>query len=75
MEFGNRKMGRRMGHLKMKNKKVIEGEAKDIETIARLRPWMEDEWKAINGKFNKTILRTDYDANRDIFKFKIIFCI
>jgi len=66
-------MGRGMGHLK--NKKVINGEARDVETIARLRPWIEDEWKAVNGKYKKTILKTDYDANRDVFRFKIIFSI
>jgi hypothetical protein len=73
MESRNRKMGRRMGHLK--NKKVIDGEARDVETIARLRPWIEDEWKAVNGKYKKTILKTDYDANRDVFRFKIIFSV
>lgn len=62
-----------MGHLK--NRKVINGEARDIETVVRLRPWIEDEWKSVNGKFKKTILKTDYDANRDIFKFKIIFSV
>lgn len=73
MEPRNREMGRGMGHLK--NKKVISGEARDIETVIRLRPWIEDEWKYVNGKFNKTILKTDYDAHRDIFKFKIIFSV
>jgi hypothetical protein len=73
MESRNREMGRGMGHLK--NKKVINGEARDVETIARLRPWIEDEWKAVNGKYKKTILKTDYDANRDVFRFKIIFSI
>lgn len=59
----------------MKNKNIIDGEARDIETIARLRPWIEDEWKTANGDFKKTTLKTDYDANRDIFKFKIIFSV
>lgn len=59
----------------MKNKNIIDGEARDIETIARLRPWIEDEWKTVNGDFKKTTLKTDYDANRDIFKFKIIFSV
>lgn len=54
-------------------KKYIEGEAQDIETIVRLRPWIEDEWKNTHGSFTKTILKTDYDANKNIFKFKIIF--
>ena len=56
-------------------KKFVQGEARDVETIVRLRPWIEDEWKSVNGKFKKTILKTDYDANRDIFKFKIIFSV
>lgn len=64
-------MGRRMGSVI--NKKCITGEARDVETIAKLRPWIEDEWKSVHGNFKKTTLRTDYDASRDIFKFKIIF--
>lgn len=64
-------MGRRMGHLI--HKKFIEGEARDIETVVRLRPWIEDEWKAVHGEFKKTSLTTDYDASRNVFKFKIIF--
>jgi len=60
-----------MGYLMPK--KFIEGEARDIETVVRLRPWIEDEWKAVHGEFKKTALRTDYDASRDVFKFKIIF--
>jgi hypothetical protein len=71
MEPRDREMGRRMGYLI--KKKYISGEAKDIETIIRLRPWMEDEWSNTHGSFAKTILKTDYDANEDIFKFKIIF--
>lgn len=53
--------------------KYIAGEAKDIETIVRLRPWIEDEWKAVHGSFTKTNLITDYDAESDIFKFKLYF--
>lgn len=60
-----------MGHLK---KKCITGEAKDVETIARLRPWIEDECKRLYGQFTKTNLFTDYDANRNVFKFKLVFC-
>ena len=71
MEPRDRKMGRRMGYII--KKKYIEGEAMDVETIARLRPWMEDEWSNVHGKFTKTILKTDYDASKNIFKFKIIF--
>lgn len=60
-----------MGYLM--NKKYIDGEARDIETIVRLRPWIEDEWTKVHGKFKKTSLKTDYDAKTNIFKFKLFF--
>lgn len=63
-------MGRRMGHLKRKS---VSGEARDIETIIRLRPWIEDESRKLYGNFTKTDLITDYDAKANIFKFKLIF--
>ena len=71
MEFRDRKMGGRMGYLI--GKKFVQGEAQDIETIARLRPWIEDEWKSVHGLFKSTNLKTDYDADKNIFRFKIIF--
>ena len=66
-------MGRRMGYLIPK--KFIMGEAQDVETIVRLRPWIEDEWKSVHGEFKKTHIQTDYDAIRNIFKFKIFFSV
>lgn len=54
-------------------KKYIEGEAQDIETIIRLRSWIEDEWKKTHGNFKKTNLVTDYDAKTSIFKFRLYF--
>lgn len=54
-------------------KRYIAGEAQDIETIARLRPWIEDEWKAVHGDFSRTKLVTDYNAKTDIFKFQLHF--
>ena len=51
------------------------GEAQDVETIVRLRPWIEDEWKSVHGEFKKTHIQTDYDAIRNIFKFKIFFSV
>jgi len=51
---------------------AIVGTAKDIETIVRLRTWMEDEGRRIYGDFTKSRLITDYDSENDIFKFKII---
>jgi hypothetical protein len=54
-------------------KKYIAGEAQDIETIVRLRSWIEDEWKSVHGNFTKTKLVTDYDAKSNIFKFKLHF--
>lgn len=54
-------------------KKYINGEAIDIETIVRLRPWIEDEWKNVHGNFSKTKLVTDYDAETELFKFQLHF--
>lgn len=53
--------------------KYIAGQAKDIETIIRLRPWIEDEWSNIHGIFSKTKLITDYDAKSEIFNFQLHF--
>lgn len=64
-------MGRGMGHLNKKNS--LHGLARDIETIVRLRPWIEDEWKNIYGDYENTILKTDYDESKNLFKFQIIF--
>jgi len=51
----------------------LSGTAKDIEAIARLRPWMEDEVKDKYCSFQKTKLYTDYDSKNDIFSFEIQF--
>lgn len=51
----------------------LEGVAKDIETIARLRPWMESEIRSKYNNLGESRLVTDYDENKNIFKFKIIF--
>jgi hypothetical protein len=58
-----------MGSVK---KREIAGVARDIETIIRLRPWMEDEARNIHGQFSKSKLITDYDSENELFKFKII---
>ena len=73
MEPRNRKMDRGVGYLMGKkiNKVIVSGEVVDIETLARLRPWMEDEARKKKGSFGKTSLITDYDAGRDVYKFKI----
>ena len=52
---------------------TLEGTAKDIETIARLRSWMEDEVRKEIGDFRKTKLFTEYDASTTLFSFKICF--
>lgn len=52
---------------------ILEGVAKDIETIAKLRPWMEAEVRKEYSGLGESRLVTDYDANENIFKFKIIF--
>lgn len=51
---------------------VVKGEIKDIETLDRLRGWMEDEARKKYGNFGKTKLITDYDAGRDVYKFKLL---
>lgn len=70
MEPRDRKVGRRMGHIR---KKYLSGEARDVETIIRLRPWIEDECRNKYGDFVKTDLYTDYDAKKDTFRFKLYF--
>jgi len=52
---------------------IVFGSAVDIETIARLRPWLEEEARSKYGYKGKTKLVTDYDKDTSIFKFKIIF--
>jgi hypothetical protein len=52
---------------------ALNGKAKDIETIVRLRPWMEDEVRKSFPVFSKTKLVTDYDAESTVFSFKILF--
>lgn len=52
---------------------TLEGEAADVETIIRLRPWMEDEIRDQGKSFTKTQLITDYYRERSIFGFKIYF--
>lgn len=52
---------------------TLNGTAKDIETIARLRPWMEDEVRGKIGSFKSTDLVTDYDEKSTVFSFKIRF--
>ena len=52
---------------------ILEGVAKDIETIARLRPWMEAKVREEYSGLGESKLITDYDQDKNIFKFKIIF--
>ena len=66
-------MVRGVGYLMNKkiNKVIVSGEVVDIETLSRLRPWMEDEARKKKGNFDRTNLITDYDKSRDVYKFKI----
>jgi hypothetical protein len=52
---------------------MLTGTAKDIETIAKLRPWMEDEARVKYGYKGKSRLLTEYDQKSEIFSFSIIF--
>lgn len=51
----------------------ISGTAVDIETIARLRPWIEEEAKKIYGYKGKTKLLTEYNSSQNTFGFTIVF--
>lgn len=62
-------MGRGVGYLM---RIVVSGEVTDIETLHRLRPWMEDEARKKYGGFEKTKLITDYIEGRDVYKFKLL---
>lgn len=66
-----------MGHLNTADNKGIlynlTGKAADIETIVRLRPWMEDIVKDTHGAFSSSKLYTDYSQEKEIFDFKIVF--
>lgn len=62
-----------MGSVKKNRSNVLHGEAQDIETIIRLRPWIEDECRKKYGNFKKSYLVTDYHEQSNIFKFKIYF--
>lgn len=65
-----------MGSVITENREVVYtlyGKSRDIETIVRLRPWIEDEVLMSHGPFTESKLFTDYDAKTEIFEFKIIF--
>lgn len=52
---------------------VLHGTSRDIETIIRIRPWIEDEIKSEIGEFSNTKLYTDYKVETETFEFKIVF--
>lgn len=52
---------------------TLSGVAQDIETIARLRSWMEDEVREKVPDFNYTKLYTDYDPITTHLSFKLQF--
>jgi hypothetical protein len=52
---------------------VLNGISRDVETIARLRPWIEDEIRNTFGDFSFTKLYTDYKPNNETFEYKIVF--
>ena len=52
---------------------VLHGTSRDVETIIRLRPWMEDEVRSEIGDFINTKLYTDYISDTETFEFKIVF--
>ena len=52
---------------------ALKGTAKDIETIIKLRPWLEDEARQKYKYTGNTKLITSYDEKSQIFSFEIIF--
>lgn len=52
---------------------TLEGNSCDVETIIRLRAWMEEEIYNSHGEFRSTKLITDYIEEDNIFEFKILF--
>ena len=52
---------------------ILSGVAKDIETIIKLRPWMEEEARNKYGYKGKTKLFTEYDKESQFFAFSILF--
>jgi len=52
---------------------VLNGISRDVETIIRLRPWIEDEIRSTYGDFDFTKLYTDYKPNNETFEYKIVF--
>jgi len=52
---------------------VLHGISRDVETIIRLRPWIEDEIKDRYGDFTTTKLYTDYKPKTETFEYKIVF--
>ena len=52
---------------------ALKGTAKDIETIIKLRPGLEDEARQKYKYTGNTKLVTSYDDKLQIFSFEIIF--
>ena len=52
---------------------TLKGTAKDIETIIKLRPWLEDEARQKYKYTGNTKLVTSYNEGTQIFSFEIIF--
>ena len=62
--------------MNVKNDSVVyvsHGTSRDVETIIRLRSWIEDEIKAMIGEYSTTKLFTDYKPDTETFEFKIVF--
>lgn len=52
---------------------ILKGTAKDIETIIKLRPWLEDEAREKYKYTGATKLITSYDESLQTFSFEIVF--
>lgn len=58
----------------MKNRVyALNGEAKDQETIVRLRSWIEDEVRDKGVDFDHTNISMDYNADKGSFSYTITF--
>lgn len=73
MESRDGRVERRVGHRMSVAYYTERGTAADIETIVRLRSWIEDFVRSRYGNFLETKLITDYNAKSNIFFFKIVF--
>jgi hypothetical protein len=55
------------------SKFVVQGDAKDQETVIKLRPWIEDEARKEYGSFDRTELYWNMNQETGLFNYEIHF--